>query len=116
MKKKRTIIIKNSHLKIIRANLRDLIHNAVIKKIDNFKLNGLYAEANKLFQKKKESICQCFVCGNGKRDMTYNPSIKAWFCNKCFQTSRDFYFKMMQKKSAGENLGDFDEQYYATFI
>ncbi|MFX1353052.1 MAG: hypothetical protein ACFE8V_06870 [Promethearchaeota archaeon] len=116
MKKKKTITIKNASLQRIRTNFRAILLSKAIIEMENSKKKGDWENYNALNKLSYTSICQCFVCGNGERDMTYNPSLKSWFCVKCFQDSKDFYHKMMQKKSFGENLGDFDEKYYSTFI
>ena len=107
MKKKRTIIIGNPHLKQIRNNLRSVIlktnrsvqHELLdkvseLKSIDGYFENHpprLHDEVKHLKDKEKKieralraSILLCPVCFKTDKDMTYNPVQKKWYCTECY--------------------------------
>lgn len=115
MKKKKTIVIKSSSLRKIRnalrrililesnkrsggvideriaieqdssGNLRDLSAKERRKVID------LCARSGHLSDKLRDSICVCDSCHAADKNMTYNPTIKRWYCVDCFTEFRDTY-------------------------
>ncbi|MBD3211008.1 MAG: hypothetical protein GF311_00230 [Candidatus Lokiarchaeota archaeon] len=40
----------------------------------------------------RNSIAQCPACKASDKNMTYNPFLKQWFCNECYQLNHNFYF------------------------
>ncbi|MFX1328809.1 MAG: hypothetical protein ACFE91_11835 [Promethearchaeota archaeon] len=108
MKNKRTIIIKNPHLRRIRNNLRLLLIEACgikqrklqkekerIKQIPEYfenhppELLNRVKELNDQFweieRPLRASILLCPVCFQTDKDMTYNPMRKTWYCSECYE-------------------------------
>jgi len=132
MKKKKTIVIKNSSLRKIRnflrrililesnkrsgevidrriaieqdssGNLRDLSTEEQRKVID------LCAFSGHLSKKLRDSICFCGSCHTVDKDMVYNTTIKRWYCVDCFNEFRDTYFNekplMMEEEDWDESM------------
>jgi len=116
MKKKRTIVIKDSLLREVRNSFRRILilesnkrHGQVvdryiaIERDSNGNLRDLSTEeqrkvidlstfSNHLSQKLTDSICACGSCNAVDKDMTYNPTLKKWYCVDCFNELRDMYF------------------------
>lgn len=107
MKVKRTIIIRNQHLRRLRNNLRSLLTEAcgaeqgrlqgekeklmaVPDYFDNPppELLKQVKELNDQFwaieTPLRESILLCPACFQSDRDMTYNPVRKEWYCTGCY--------------------------------
>jgi hypothetical protein len=115
MKKKRSIIIKSPPLKEIRNVLRRILilesnkrsGEVIDERIaieqdssgnlrdlspkDDRKLIDLCARSGHLSDKLTDSICVCGSCHAVDKDMTYNPTIKKWYCVDCFNEFRDTY-------------------------
>lgn len=116
MKKKRTIVIKDSLLRKIRNNFRHTLilesskrrgevvdRRIAIEHDSNGNLRDLSTEEQRkvidlcalsghLSQKLTDSICFCGSCHAIDKDMTYNPTLKRWYCVDCFNELRDMYF------------------------
>lgn len=116
MKKKKTIVIKSSLLKQVRNNLRHILilesnkrggeivdKYIAIEHDSNGNLRDLSAEEQRkvidlcafsghLSEKLRGSICVCSSCHAVDKGMTYNPTIKIWYCVDCFNELRDIYF------------------------
>jgi ribosomal protein L37AE/L43A len=106
MKRKRTIRLKDPQLIKIRNNLRALIEaagSARKREINNqkLKLMGGGPRAQKKYQRlSKEydqleialraSICVCPSCFSSKKDMTFNPNTKMWYCTSCYKTMQKY--------------------------
>ena len=109
LKKKRAIIIRDTRLRQIRANLRRLIHSAC--KAEQMRIHGnksslrrnkdFYSNENIQLQMKelndeywaieqplRDSIIECPVCFKSDKDMTYNPVRKIWYCTDCYEKLR----------------------------
>ena len=107
LKKKRTIIIRNQHLRRLRNNLRSLVIEAcaaeqskIHEEIEKLKLIPDYFETHppELLKRVKElndkywaiktplreSILLCPACFQSDKDMTYNPVRKEWYCTECY--------------------------------
>lgn len=133
MKKKKTIIIKDSHLRRIRDNLRVVLNLAVhkrwnnlfnlMKQIDRSTDEGhnqyfaLMRQRDALGRAERDSTIQCAACNFGiHRDVRFNPFDKAWFCIECYDLIRDQYYETMAKKKRGEFIGtDYNEDYARSF-
>ncbi len=140
MKKKKTIVIKDSLLQKIRNNFRRVLilesNERCGKIIDRYiaiehdsngslrdlsteeerKLIDLCTISNHLSQKLTESICVCSKCQAVDKDMTYNPMFKKWYCVDCFNELRDIYFI---EKPLMVQEGDWDEsmeKYHRSFL
>ena len=107
LKKKRTIIIKDPHLRKIRNNLRVLIlkasrsiqhqilanMNTLKNDIDEFfnrpelmqKNKDLEKKRQKIEQQLSDSIILCPSCLKSNKDMTFNPVRKTWYCTECYE-------------------------------
>ncbi len=116
MKKKKTIVIKNSSLQKIRNNFRRILileSNRRSGKItdsrraiehdpdgnlrelsteEQRRVINLCTKSNYLSDKLRDSICVCGSCHAVDKDMTFNPTIKRWYCVDCFNELRDMYF------------------------
>ena len=116
MKKKKSIVIKNSSLRKIRNNFRRILILESNKRgseiVDRYiaiehdskgnlrdlstkeerKVIDLCARSGYLSDKLRDSICVCASCHAADKDMTYNPTIKRWYCVDCFNEFRDTYF------------------------
>lgn len=115
MKEKKTIVVKDPHLRKLRYNLRMIIIKAV-----SFEWNKLHTEEEQILyddlgdakrmdsleieqfrdieQKKQflrniedKSICLCPSCQRTDLDMTYNPKLETWFCTNCYGISKRYY-------------------------
>jgi len=107
MKVKRTVIIKNQHLRRLRNNLRSLVIEAcgdeqskIHEEIEKLKLIPDYYKTHppELLKQVKElndkywaierplrvSILLCPVCFQTDKDMTYNPVRNTWYCTECY--------------------------------
>ena len=133
MKKKKTIIIKNPHLRRIRDNLRVVLNLAVHEKWNNLfdlmvqkdrSTEEGYKEYWELQDKmdglksaQTSSTIQCGACNFGiDRDVRFNPFDNAWYCIECYDLIRDQYYKTMAKKKKGEFIGtDYNEDYARSF-
>jgi len=105
VKKKRTISIKNSKLRIIRDALRQLISEAAIVKRgellrkksdlslehDREEIEYLADKIDKLYTTWKKSITICPLCGSRTSNMTFNPVHKSWLCTECYAKNQEFY-------------------------
>lgn len=106
LKKKKTIIVQNSHLRKIRNNLRNIIisassveksriHNKEekLRKKKNFYENETLQKEDKDLNDQywaietplRASILLCPVCFKSDKDMTYNPVRKTWYCTDCYE-------------------------------
>jgi hypothetical protein len=101
MKKERTIVIKNSFLRNLRNNLRNILIEAIWLKIENLKekerkLDDKYddpfeideywenrAKIQDLDQTRINSITSCQLCTSSENDMVYIPENEAWYCTEC---------------------------------
>lgn len=106
MNKKRTIALKDPLLIKIRNNIRDLIESAIItqkKEIRNkkTKIIGRSPEEQEKFRKLdkdwwdienslRASIIKCPACFSSKKDMTYNPNTKMWYCTSCYKIMQEY--------------------------
>ena len=133
MKKKKTIIIKDSHLRKIRDNLRVVIDCAINNEVSRFwnlmrqidrstdegrvQYFALMRQRDALGTMKKDSIIQCAACNFGiDRDVRFNPFDKAWYCIECYDLIRDQYYITMAKKKKGEFIGtDYNEDFARSF-
>lgn len=133
MKKKKTIIIKNPHLRKIRDNLRVVLNLAIHERcnelfdlmvqVDRSTDKGrdqyfaLMYKCDDLRSAEKNSTIQCGACNFGiDRDVRFNPFDKAWYCIECYDLIRDQYYKTMAKKKKGEFIGtDYNEDYARSF-
>ena len=116
MKKKRTISIKDSHLRKIRNNLRSLLiqvcgheQGRLQEEEENVKNTPGYYESDspKLLNRVKElndqfwsierplraSILLCPACFQSDKDMTFNPVLKTWYCTDCYAKLKKGYAK-----------------------
>ena len=107
MKKKRTIVIKDSFLRRIRNNLRSLLIQACgdkqrklqeeeekIKQIPDYykkhpsdlinQVKLLNNQYWKIERSLRASILLCPACFQTDKDMTYNPARKEWYCTECY--------------------------------
>lgn len=107
MKVKRTVIIRNQHLRRLRNNLRALVIDAcaaeqskIHEEEEKLKLIPDYYETHppKLLKRVKElnnmywaierplreSILLCPACFQSDKDMTYNPVREEWYCTECY--------------------------------
>ena len=86
MKVKRTIIIRNQHLRRLRNNLRSLIITACsIEKSKSLDIgNGDEDKFWAIETPLRESILLCPACFQTDKDMTYNPVRKEWYCTECY--------------------------------
>ena len=133
MKKKKTIIIKDPHLRKIRDNLRVVIDRAVNNEVSRFwnlmmqidrstdeghnQYFALMRQRDALGRAERDSTIQCAACNFGiHRDVRFNPFDKAWFCIECYDLIRDQYYETMAKKKRGEFIGtDYNEDYARSF-
>ena len=116
MKKKKTIVIKDSLLREVRNNFRCILiletskrHGRIrdrriaIERDSNGNLRDLSTEEQRkvidlcalsghLSQKLTDSICFCGDCHAVDKNMTHNPTLKKWYCVDCFNDLRDMYF------------------------
>ncbi|MFX1489566.1 MAG: hypothetical protein ACFFBI_10490 [Promethearchaeota archaeon] len=112
MKSKRTITIKDPHLKKIRNNLRSLILKASsieklrihdeeeeLRKNDDFYDNDKFRKMSKELNDKywsierplRASILLCPACFQLDKDMTYNPVLKTWYYTDCYAKLKKGY-------------------------
>jgi len=86
MKIKRTIIIKDPHLKKIRNNLRRVIISACsVEKSKS--LDTETGDESKFWaieRPLRASILLCPACFQSDKDMIYNPVRKEWYCLECY--------------------------------
>jgi hypothetical protein len=118
VKKKRTIVLKDPHLRDVRKNLRHILlkwgskqWNQLFDECDRLDRNkdgklkrpSEFSDAEKdlianLEKKMVEiekiinhSICKCTLCNASDKDMTYNPVQERWFCVDCYrQLQKDY--------------------------
>ncbi len=139
MKKKKTIVIKDSKLKKIRNNLRVSVIQGANSQLKLYfderhrlstDLNGNIREISeskkartvKLTRKMSEinrnidaSIIRCPACRKIDRDMKFNLELKQWFCSKCYKDMCELYYEW-QRKEGKVVFDNFDEEYYKTFL
>lgn len=105
LKKKRAIIIRNSHLRRIRNNLRNVIISAcsseqskIHDERDRLREYDDYYDNEDVLKHAKElndqswaierplraSILLCPTCFQSHKDMIYNPVRKEWYCTECY--------------------------------
>lgn len=86
MKIKRTIIIKDPHLRRIRNNLRSVIISACsVEKSKSLDIeNGDESKFWAIERPLRASILLCPACFQSDKDMTYNPVRKEWYCTGCY--------------------------------
>jgi len=105
MKVKRTIIIRDQHLRRIRNNIRKLLLSACsaeqskihderdrLRECDDYYDNeGVLKQAKELNGQSwaierplRASILLCPACFQSDKDMTYNPVRKEWYCTGCY--------------------------------
>ena len=141
MKKKRTILIKDPKLQRIRNNLRQVLIKAFqhldfkltseidaisrdsegrLKKniedsesVELQRLKDIQCQLNEFTDK---SICYCEGCKQINKDMTYNPTLKRWYCVECSEEFRDHYYQQKIRKQKGEFLGDYHKFFFKSFI
>ena len=110
MKDRRRIIIRHPTLRILRKNLREIIHRADIqehRKLSNEKLEikrnrrnhkdenikaqmtveikNLSIKQNKLRTSRNRSILSCGMCGTLDDDRIYYKGFDEWYCPICFE-------------------------------
>ena len=140
MKKKKTIVIKDSLLRMVRNNFRHVLilesnkrHKEIVDRYIAIErdLNGnlrdlsveekrnvieLSTLSNHVSQGLIKSICVCSKCQAVESDMTYNPTFKEWYCVDCFNDLRDMYFSekplMMQEGDWDEGM----EKFHRSFL
>lgn len=145
MRDKRAIIIKDSRLKKIRDNLRDVIIQAyhihwkkLFDEMDKISrdVNGrprsvrkLSLDEKKRFRELQElqsglsnsldrSILTCVACGKGHRDMVYNKAYRAWYCTECYGMERLSAQKRakVKKRAAKSHEEETIESHSKTFL
>lgn len=111
MKDKRAIIIKDTRLRKIRDGLRNLLIMAINERVSKLiyeqqslmntlergtrSINNLSTDDLKEYKKAQadeeelkfklsRSILTCVLCGKSNRDMIYNKTYEAWYCNFCY--------------------------------
>ena len=140
MKKKRKIVIKDLRLQRVRNNLRQILIGAVqdrrmnltseidaisrdsegrlrmnINHSENMELQRLKDIKSQINELTDKSICYCKGCRQINKDMTYNHTLKRWYCVECSEEFRDHYFQQKIRKQKGEFLGDYHEYFFKSF-
>ena len=106
LNKKRTIRLNDPQLIKIRNNLRSLIDaecsarkreisEQQMKIIEGGKRNQtnirkLEEQWNKIEIPLRASIIKCPACFSSKKDMTYNPNTKMWYCTSCYKIMQEY--------------------------
>ena len=140
MKKKKSIVIKNSSLQKIRNNFRRILilesnkrsgkitdSRRAIEQDSNGNLRDLSAKEQRkvidlcarsgyLSDKLKDSICVCGTCHAVDKDMTYNPTIKSWYCVDCFNEFRDTYFHQKPLMVEEDDWDGSMEYFFRSFV
>ena len=117
---KRTITLKDKHIKRIAYGLREVLVKATLKEwsrlgIEKRKKGKLQLELNRIEDERSilygaldDSICFCAGCSHTDRNMVYKAPLKAWYCTLCTNGYRNFY-----EKEFGKNRKDlFYESFY----
>lgn len=73
-------------------------------------------ERSSLNQALEASICECPGCFQTDRDMYYNSFVQGWYCTKCVESYRSFYYKNKKILDQGGFVGDFDEEFHKSFL
>jgi len=143
VKDKRIISIKDSKLRRIRNEMREVLNcflEAEWKNAFNNQKRFLYNIDGKrrtiddmsseelqhfrmLQQKQNEirkigdhSICTCYTCGKPDQDMYYNHPYRAWFCVECANLAKSHHTRIKEKKRHGEYTCDSDDEFSKTFL
>lgn len=110
MNKRRVVRLKDSKLRKIRYELRQLLINVVQDEISTLiqkqrfllKENHgtifsekqdkkLLEEENKLRRDLREFIGICSSCSDRESDHMFNPKDKIWYCEECYEKFRKIY-------------------------
>ncbi|MBD3212711.1 MAG: hypothetical protein GF311_08880 [Candidatus Lokiarchaeota archaeon] len=107
MKKKYIQKLQNEHLRKIRTGFRRLLINKIAdiriqihkeqRKLDLSnereakKYRKLEKEWWELELLKRNGTVKCPVCNSSDKNMTFSPTLKAWYCNECYQLNHHYY-------------------------
>jgi len=116
MKDGKRIIIRHPTLRVLRKNLREIIHRADIqehRKLSNkkleikrsrrnqndenikaqmtFKIKNLSEKLNKLRASRNKSILSCGLCSTLEGDRIYLKGFNKWYCLKCFEENKKYW-------------------------
>jgi len=104
MDRKRTLVIKNPHLRKVRDALRMAIVNATFERQKEIRKKKrrfhpteverripLANQEQDLDRALRASVCMCPICRSQTSDMIFNPVIKKWYCIKCYEENRKWY-------------------------
>ncbi len=115
MRKRKTIIIRDPKLRRIRNNLREVLIHEIVKREEKIfarKKKILYDEIGRFHDLNdkennevqrlnlefrdyvfllRDSICFCQGCRAADKDMSYNPTLKKWYCIDCCKEFQEEY-------------------------
>lgn len=123
---KKLIAYKNERTKKIAFNLRKLIIKTAMEKWSQLGRSQqnkntkeyikIEDERSDLYRALDASICICPCCNQANRDMVFNAPLKEWYCAQCVEEYHTFYHKNKVVLDQGGFVGDFNEEFYKTFL
>lgn len=107
MRKKYVQKLKNERLRKIRTGFRRLLRQSIAgiqlqiqneqrkldlgSEIEAKKYRGLGKKWWKLEDIKRNGTVKCPICNASNKNMTFSPTLKAWYCNECYQLNHNYY-------------------------